>query len=123
MRISSKLRLGFGIQVLLIFTIGLFTLKAMSIVQEEFIAVMVEDSPILDKNRHLSKLVVDMETGQRGFCITLEESFLKPYTVAKEDIQINIDDLMGLYRLRGENIKEMASLERIKSLILPFDQL
>ena len=41
---------------------------------------MIEhDAPLIANARHLSKLVVDMETGQRGFVITGKDEFLEPY--------------------------------------------
>ena len=40
-------------------------------------------------NAHrLLKLVVDMETGQRGFCLTRQEEFLKPYHEAITEFDV-----------------------------------
>ncbi|MBL4818088.1 MAG: CHASE3 domain-containing protein, partial [Deltaproteobacteria bacterium] len=34
---------------------------------------------VVAQSHHLEKLIVDMETGQRGFVITGKEEFLEPY--------------------------------------------
>ncbi len=41
--------------------------------------------------RHLSKLIVDMETGQRGFVITAKEEFLEPYHAGAQEFNVLIN--------------------------------
>ena len=79
MNIRTKLAVGFGIVLLLITVLGVTVLFNMADVKQQFAFVIEHDAPVMANARHLSKLVVDMETGQRGFCITGKDEFLTPY--------------------------------------------
>ena len=63
---------------------------------------------------NLSKLVVDMETGQRGFCITKEEEFLVPYTVGAKAFETL---LAREEQLVSESPGQVEALVRIRSLV------
>ncbi|HAQ61444.1 TPA: hypothetical protein DCR49_05515, partial [Candidatus Delongbacteria bacterium] len=54
---------------------------------------------LLDKANNLMSDLVDAETGQRGFLLTNDEAFLKPYHKARENI--------------GESLKELGQLTMI----------
>ncbi|MCP4650487.1 MAG: HAMP domain-containing protein [PVC group bacterium] len=61
----------------------------------------------------LAKLVVDMETGQRGFIITGKEEFLEPFHAANE----KFDALLKELRLDfGGQAKYLMALEKIEHL-------
>jgi CHASE3 domain sensor protein len=85
MTIKKKMTAGFGLLLLLLVAIGLIVWNNMSEVHEKFSAVVQHDAPVIAKANRLLKLVVDMETGQRGFCITQNEAFLEPYTRAQRE--------------------------------------
>ena len=80
MKIRTKLGLASGSQVVLAGVLGMGVLFGMAEVKREFSHVVEHDAPVIANGRHLSKLVVDMETGQRGFVITGKEEFLEPFT-------------------------------------------
>ncbi|MDP6637267.1 MAG: response regulator [Phycisphaerae bacterium] len=79
MSIRTKLNLGFGVMLLLTVAMGLTVLHNMADVKRAFAVVVERDAHVMANARQLSKLVVDMETGQRGFCITGNDEFLEPY--------------------------------------------
>lgn len=55
----------------------------MADVQKQFNFVIKHNAPIIANANQLLKLVVDMETGQRGFGLTQNEEFLEPYNYAR----------------------------------------
>ena len=63
----------------------------------------------------LSKLlqqVVDAETGQRGFLLTGDGRYLKPYDAATADISHNLDLLRKLFTPYSGQLAEFASMSR-----------
>ena len=77
MTIKRKLIAGFGVLVLMSGFFGVIVLNNMADVQDQFTYVVEHDAPVIANANRLLKLVVDMETGQRGFCITQKEEFLE----------------------------------------------
>jgi CHASE3 domain sensor protein len=57
----------------------------------------------------------DAETGQRGFLITGDSSFLKPYIDAENRVN---KTLSALDTLVGDNKEQSRNLEKFRSLIL-----
>ena len=49
----------------------------------QFALVIQHDAPVIANARQLLRLVVDRETGQRGFVITGKQEFLEPYDNAR----------------------------------------
>lgn len=115
MKIKHKLGLGFGVQLLLVAALGVTALLGILAVNRQFRFVVEHNAPIISNARHLSKLVIDMETGQRGFCITYREKFLEPYKKGSAEFDRLIVDEKKLVR---DNPSQLASLERIESLVL-----
>ena len=114
MKIQTKLGLGFGIQVLLTAALGLSVLFGMARVKREFSHGVEVDAPVMANARHLSKLVVDMETGQRGFCITQKDEFLEPYFAGAREFDELIKEEK---KLVSNKPGQVAVLERIEYLV------
>ncbi|TPH15640.1 CHASE3 domain-containing protein [Litorilituus lipolyticus] len=68
---------------------------------------------VMADSNELIKLLVDMETGKRGFLITGNEVFLQPYIAARE---IWTSKLKALKRLVSDNPVQVARLTEIESL-------
>lgn len=66
------------------------------------------------KNKELIKIFVDIETGQRGFLLTGDESFLKPYTEANEKLK---DIQNELYSLVNDTKEQKTRLLSLNSFI------
>ena len=114
MKIRTKLGLGFGGQVLLAAVLGIGVLFGMAEVNRQFSFVVEHDATVIANARHLSKLVVDMETGQRGFCITQQEEFLEPYTTGAKEFDALIVEQKQLV---SDNSSQVAALKRIERLV------
>jgi methyl-accepting chemotaxis protein WspA len=59
--------------------------------------------------KELEKLLVDSETGQRGFIITKEEEYLEPFYKAKEKLNSNLTQMERDFRDDHEELKILRS--------------
>jgi len=79
-----------------------------------FRVVVHETKHIIRKSHHLAKLVVDMETGQRGFIITGDEAFLEPFDQANKEF----DDLLAELRIdmsgKPAYLKALEEIEHLR---------
>lgn len=64
------------------------------------------------------QLVVDTETGQRGYTITGDERFLKPLLVGEAKLPVHFDNLLELTRSDSEMLKKVVALRTQAELIL-----
>ena len=79
---------AFGTMILLFTVLTSVVFFKMSKVRMQFTFVVEHDTPVMANAHRLLKLVVDMETGQRGFCLTRQEEFLKPYHEAITEFDV-----------------------------------
>jgi CHASE3 domain sensor protein len=112
--IGKKLGAGFGITLLLILVFGIIVLVNTARVKGDFSSVAEHETPIITNAERLMKLVVDMETGQRGFILTGKEEFLEPYKDAVTEFENLIEKEKELVR---DNPSQVRTLERIKGLV------
>ena len=112
--IRKKLIASFGTFVLLFVGFGIVAFNSISNVHERFRFVVEHDAPVIANGNRLLTLIGDMETGQRGYCITLKEEFLKPYNNAVEEFR----ELIELEKnLVSDNPSQVEALERIEDLV------
>lgn len=69
---------------------------------------------ILREMGTVTKLILDMETGVRGFGLAQDEQFLEPFILAKEEI---FPSLANLSQLVGDNAAQGARIARITELV------
>ena len=79
MKIRTKILSGFFIIIVLTLLLGIPVFFNTTDVSMNFTFLVEHDLQVLQNAQKLQKLVVDAETGQRGFIITGDDSFLKPY--------------------------------------------
>ena len=76
---------------------------------------VVRDAEALTAKSHLlSKLVIDMETGQRGFIITGKEEFLEPYDMANSEFDNVLADLRSHVLGRPEYLALLEKIEHLR---------
>ena len=114
LNIGTRLGLGFGIQILLTGVLGISVLFGMANVQGRFRFVVEHNAPVIANAKQLSKLVVDMENGERGFVITGKEEFLEPYNSGAKEFAALMEEEK---KLVSDNPSQVAALEQIESLI------
>ena len=63
----------------------------------------------------ISKQVIDLETGQRGFVITGKDEFLEPYNEAKIELNKTISSLKEHLRQIPEHLSQLTLIESMIS--------
>jgi CHASE3 domain sensor protein len=69
---------------------------------------------VLDRFEHMFSSLMDAETGQRGYIITGEESYLEPYSAELKSLETAIDDLR---KLTANNPSQQRRLDAIATLM------
>jgi len=82
--IKTKIRILCGVFLLIFIPSTLFLLANLTHIIAAFKEVVQIAEQTIVESQGLAKLIVDMETGERGFVITGEEEFLEPYHRANE---------------------------------------
>ncbi|WP_128548632.1 response regulator [Larkinella soli] len=97
MRLSliNRLYLGFFLAILLVLFVGTLSYLAFND-QVAQGAKFAHSNQIISKAQEIEKLLVDMETGRRGFRGTNEPRFLQPYRIALLKIEPTIRELQQL---------------------------
>lgn len=113
MKIRTKILSGFVIITILVFSLGMIVFFNTVEVDKNFTFLVEHDLEVLQNAQKLQKLVVDAETGQRGFLITGDESFLEPY---KQGIQ-GFNSLIRIEKeLVSDNPNQVEKLKKIQAL-------
>jgi len=116
MKIRTKIVSGFLTIIILVIVLGITVFFNTVESSNNFTFLVEHDLEVLQNAQKLQKLVVDAETGQRGFVITGDESFLEPY---KDGIQ----GFNALIRIEKELVSDNPSqVERLKDIQILFDE-
>src|SRR5437764_37273 len=75
---------------------------------------VAHSNEVLDALDDLLSTMKDAETGQRGFVITGDERYLKPYDDARATIQQKIERLQ---QLTGDNSQQQARIPRLREIV------
>ncbi|NUU80102.1 methyl-accepting chemotaxis protein [Paenibacillus xylanilyticus] len=107
-------KIGLGYLFVLAVLAGSILLIQNSIgqLQQELDYLVDHDMKVHALTYELEKNMVDMETGQRGYVITGQESYLEPYTNGKEQLVKLKDQLAGLI---SDNPAQLTLLQDIQS--------
>jgi len=112
--IRSKIVLGY-LLILLCFGVFLWIVSLhISSLQEEADFIEVHDIEVHNLTHEIEKDLLKMETGQRGFVITGDDSYLEPFNEALSAWQIKYNKL---YQLVSDNPEQANHLENIKENI------
>ena len=91
----------------------IFLLRNLAGVVEDFKHVVRDTGEVIAQSHLLGKLVIDMETGQRGFIITGKEEFLEPYNIANA----KFDKVLAALREEvSDHPKYLNALEKVEHL-------
>ncbi|MHC5109081.1 MAG: CHASE3 domain-containing protein [Planctomycetota bacterium] len=106
--------IGFGTQLCLLTLLAIVVLYQLSSIHRQFSFVIEHNGPVIANARHLMTLVVDMETGQRGFVITGNGDFLEPYDEAISAFE----ELLAREKLLvAQDRRQLGRLEEIERLV------
>src|SRR6186713_507480 len=113
MPLRKKIRTGYIIAFVLLMVSYFFIFSSTWTVQREYDWV-TNSYKSENKIGELKNSIVEAETSVRGYYITKDQVFLKPYNESQENIPINYNELKTL---EAENPKQLAKLDTIKQLI------
>ncbi|MET3848020.1 CHASE3 domain-containing protein [Paenibacillus sp. OAE614] len=112
--IRSKIILGYiFVLVCVVVFLGVISSRVASL-QRETDFISQHDIEVHDLAHSIEKSLLDMETGQRGYMITGDSSYLEPYTAASSKWESEYNQL---YRLLADNPEQQKNLEDIKANI------
>ncbi len=104
---------GFAVSIILVLIVGV--LSIISINQLEDDTIMVEHSQqIVKSSNDLLQLLIDAETGMRGYAATGNRTFLDPYNSALPNITVDLNDLRTL---TVDNPAQTARVEKLSELV------
>lgn len=112
MKILHKLLLGSILPIALMLLIVLFSYNSQQ-KQIEHTYWVEHTYKVIADARNLIKLLVDMETGQRGFLITGQDHYLEPLNAAQGQWRSTIE---ALKHLVSDNPPQVERLKKIQSL-------
>jgi signal transduction histidine kinase/DNA-binding response OmpR family regulator/CHASE3 domain sensor protein len=117
--ITGKLYLGFLSAVIITLLIGVVTYQSIQTQQEN--AQWVRHSyQVINQVDDVKNILVDMETGRRGFRATNQKRFLEPYNTGLLHIAPSINDLKTLVK---DNPGQLNNVQGLEDKVLDLIQL
>ncbi|MFH1744344.1 MAG: methyl-accepting chemotaxis protein [bacterium] len=118
MKLRAQLLSGFSvILVLTVILAGIAYQRIDSLVETQSQISVTHE--IISKTHLIEKLLVDMETGERGYLITGKDEFLEPYNAAFQEYDTT---LAGLKSLVSHNLQQVKRLEEIDALVTRWEK-
>ncbi|MCB1189210.1 MAG: CHASE3 domain-containing protein [Leptospiraceae bacterium] len=111
LKIGGRVLIGYIIVLALIIIIGCIVFFNLKTINGNFHWVIHTDEVLRNAER-LKKLVVDMETGERGFMITGKDEFLEPYNQGWDDFAKLIAAQKNLVSDNPPQVKRLEEIEK-----------
>jgi methyl-accepting chemotaxis protein len=109
---GRKIAGGFALAIVLLLAIGVISYKSISTLTTTSQGVTATHE-VLDHIAAVLSLLKDAETGQRGYIITGEESFLEPYNTGSRDVLTRFEELRKLTAGNAQQQRRLAAAEPI----------
>jgi CheY-like chemotaxis protein/signal transduction histidine kinase/CHASE3 domain sensor protein len=113
--LAPKTLIGFLLAVAAVAIIALLSYQSLQATTASA-ANLTQTIEVLGRLESLLSTIIDAETGQRGFLLTGEESYLAPYTDAKEALPEEIKSMRALLANRPEQRRRLDALESLANL-------
>ena len=113
MPLRRKIRLGHIVALVFLLVCYFFIFQFTWKLQKEYDRLTASYNAEY-KIEKLRSLIVEAETGVRGYYITKDEAFLKPYTISRQIIPPLYEEIK---KLESRNPAQLALLDSIKQLI------
>lgn len=110
--LRGKILSGHVVNLVLVSGIILFALLRIHTLVER-IEWVTHTHEVISETRLIQKLMVDLETGERGFIITGREDFLEPYTNAQRRYHIAAQRLMTLVSDNPDQVQEIKNIDSL----------
>src|SRR5215204_4050701 len=109
--LRSKIAAGF-VTAILVLVVGAMSYWALSRAAKSFEEVNHTSRVLLEQQRLLSALV-DVETSARGYALTGDTSFLRPFYAARTAVPETIERLRAMSGDHDEQISKLDTLESV----------
>ncbi len=110
---ERKITAGFAVALTILLVMGAVSYRSIRILIEESGSV-AHTYHVLDKLDEVLSDLRDAETGQRGYIITGDQSYLKPYQSALTEVPQHLHDVR---KLTGDNPSQQRRLDTLEPLI------
>ena len=115
MSFRNQVLTGFAVSIVLVLIVGTLSIKSINQLEDD--TVKVEHSQkIINTANNLLQLMIDAETGTRGFVATDKRSFLDPYNTALPNIANDVNELQVLTADEPDQLKRVARLSDLVNL-------
>ncbi|WP_025705765.1 CHASE3 domain-containing protein, partial [Paenibacillus graminis] len=111
LRIRSKIALGY---VMILLMLGLFLLVVagrITDLEKETVFLSDHDMKVHELTYQIEKNVLDMETGQRGYALTGDSSYLAPYDTGITEWKIHYTRLSSLIKDNPDQLKNLSNIQ------------
>ncbi|PKG24227.1 CHASE3 domain-containing protein [Niallia nealsonii] len=112
--IRSKITFGYVVIICCLLASVIIINSQIKSLQEERNYIINHDSKVHELTNNIEKYMLDMETGQRGFIIAGDSSYLEPYNKAEENWKLDYSKLMKLLK---DNPDQQNNLKEIRTTI------
>src|ERR1035438_5621310 len=110
---GKKIAAGFALSFVLLAAIGAIAYRSIDALSQTSYSV-AHTHVVLERIASVLSLLTDAETGQRGYVITGDESFLGPYQAAAPAIATTVNDLR---KLTSDNPAQQKRIGQVEPLI------
>jgi len=113
MRIGTRILAGYGLALLVVSGVGVVAYRATT----ELVASadwVTHSHKVKEDLADVLSTMKDAETGQRGFLLTGEDSYLAPYNSGIKEVGLNIDRLR---ELTADNPNQQRRLAKLETLV------
>ena len=115
LKVGKKVGIGYVTVVVAVVIVAVVILISLGKLTGKFSFVVEHDLPVLENGILLEKLMVDLETGQRGFLITGREKFLEPYHAGLKEFDSLIETEKRLVSDNPSQVKRLEEIQRHKN--------
>ncbi|GGK27334.1 hypothetical protein GCM10010965_20190 [Caldalkalibacillus thermarum] len=112
--IKAKLYFSFSIAIVVMILLAVSAFYFLNRTQAEIEQILDHDFHLITNALTLEKLLVDIETGERGYLLTGNESYLEPYENAAQTIDHIFERLQADV---SDHPEQMKQLEQINHLV------
>jgi methyl-accepting chemotaxis protein len=113
MTIGKKIAAGFGIAFVFLAVLGLVSYRSLLRINDSAFWVS-HTFEVLETLANFESLLNDLESGQRGFLLTGQEDFLKPYETARMEVE---KKRLQLLKLTEDNPRQQERLKELGPLL------
>jgi len=113
MKFKNKVIAAFGTALAILILVGVLSYRSM-LQSDEDREWVTHSHQVLEKLDAVLANMLDIETGERGYIITGERSYLEPYNDALDRVHQNVKDVR---ELTADNSVQQRALDRLEPII------